>query len=90
VLLRFSYLFAWKRATREVCGGRQGWYVCGTHAHAKPVGKNGVWEERRAVLVEGLRGLRPDLIAFQEAIVGDGYDQECDLYPVCVDASSRK
>jgi hypothetical protein len=53
-------------------------------------GKNGVWEERRAVLVEGLRRLRPDLIAFQEAIVGDGYDQECVLYPVCVDASSRK
>ena len=53
-------------------------------------GKNGVWEERRAVLIDGLRRLRPDLIAFQEAIVGDCYDQECVLYPVCVDASSRK
>jgi endonuclease/exonuclease/phosphatase family metal-dependent hydrolase len=42
-------------------------------------GKNGVWEERRAVLVEGLRRLRPDLIAFQEAIVGDGYDQVKDV-----------
>ena len=42
-------------------------------------GKNEVWEERRAVLVEGLRRLRPDLIAFQEAIVGDGYDQVKDV-----------
>jgi len=45
--------------------------------------------------MDGLRRLRPDLIAFQEAIVGDGYDQECVLYPVYVDAtyvkaSSRK
>jgi len=53
-------------------------------------GRNGAREERWAVLINGLRGLRPDLIAFQEAIVGDGYDQECVLYPVCVDASSRK
>lgn len=37
-------------------------------------GQNGAWEERRSVLVEGLRRLQPDVIAFQEAIVGDGYD----------------
>jgi hypothetical protein len=53
-------------------------------------GKNGIWEERRSVLIDSLRGLRPDLIAFQEAIVGDCYDRECALYPVCVDASSHK
>src|SRR5918999_5082470 len=29
--------------------------------------------------MEGLRGLHPDLIAFQEAIVGDGYDQVKDI-----------
>ena len=48
-------------------------------------GRNGAREERWAVLINGLRGLRPDLIAFQEAIVGDGYDQECVLYPVYVE-----
>ena len=42
-------------------------------------GRNGAWEERRSVLMEGLRGLHPDLIAFQEAIVGDGYDQVKDI-----------
>jgi endonuclease/exonuclease/phosphatase family metal-dependent hydrolase len=42
-------------------------------------GQNGAWEERRSVLADGLRGLRPDLIAFQEAIVGDGYDQVKDI-----------
>jgi len=35
-------------------------------------GRNGAWEERRSVLIEGLLELQPDLIAFQEAIVGDG------------------
>jgi endonuclease/exonuclease/phosphatase family metal-dependent hydrolase len=43
------------------------------------MGRNGVWEERRSVLMEGLLGLQPDLIAFQEAIVGDGYDQVKDI-----------
>lgn len=33
------------------------------------------WERRRRVLVDGLRTLRPDLVAFQEA----GYDQVADL-----------
>jgi endonuclease/exonuclease/phosphatase family metal-dependent hydrolase len=42
-------------------------------------GQNGAWEERRSVLMDGLRGLQPDLIAFQEAIVGDGYDQVEDI-----------
>jgi endonuclease/exonuclease/phosphatase family metal-dependent hydrolase len=39
----------------------------------------GVWHERRAVLVEGLRELRPDIVAFQEAIKTEGYDQVVDL-----------
>ena len=34
-----------------------------------------VGNERRPVLIDGLRELRPDVVAFQEAIVGDGYDQ---------------
>jgi|SRR5829696_1393019 len=42
-------------------------------------GQNGAWEERRSVLVEGLRGLRPDAVAFQETIVADGYDQAKDV-----------
>jgi len=33
-------------------------------------GRNGAWEQRRSVLMDGLRRLRPDLITLQEAIVG--------------------
>jgi hypothetical protein len=42
-------------------------------------GLQGAWDERRAVLADGLRGLRPGVVSFQEAIVGDGYDQVADL-----------
>ena len=42
-------------------------------------GRHGAWDERRSVLVDGLRELRPDIIAFQEAVVTDGYDQVADL-----------
>jgi endonuclease/exonuclease/phosphatase family metal-dependent hydrolase len=42
-------------------------------------GHHGAWNERRSVLVDGLRELRPDIIAFQEAVVTDGYDQVSDL-----------
>jgi endonuclease/exonuclease/phosphatase family metal-dependent hydrolase len=42
-------------------------------------GRQGAWDERRSVLADGLEGLRPDLVAFQEAIVRDGYDQVSDL-----------
>ncbi len=42
-------------------------------------GQNGAWEERRSVLVEGLRRLQSDVIAFQEVIVGDSYDQVEDV-----------
>jgi hypothetical protein len=42
-------------------------------------GRRGAWAERRRVLVEGFRELRPDLGAFQEAVVNDGYDQVADI-----------
>lgn len=42
-------------------------------------GLHGDWDARRAVLVEGLREVRPDLVAFQEAIVNADYDQAADL-----------
>lgn len=42
-------------------------------------GRRGVWNERRRVLAEGFRGLEPDLVAFQEAVVGSGYDQVTDI-----------
>ena len=42
-------------------------------------GRHGAWDERRSVLVDGLRELRPDVIAFQEAVVIDGYDQVADV-----------
>jgi hypothetical protein len=31
-------------------------------------GRSGAWAERRSVLVDGFRELRPDLVAFQEPI----------------------
>ena len=37
------------------------------------------WERRRAVLRDGLRALRPDLVAFQETVWGTGDDQVADL-----------
>jgi endonuclease/exonuclease/phosphatase family metal-dependent hydrolase len=42
-------------------------------------GQNGAWKERRRVLIDGLRTLRPDLVAFQETTVTEGYDQVSDL-----------
>jgi endonuclease/exonuclease/phosphatase family metal-dependent hydrolase len=42
-------------------------------------GRRGDWEARRAVLVEALRELRPDLVALQEAVVTEEYDQAADL-----------
>jgi endonuclease/exonuclease/phosphatase family metal-dependent hydrolase len=42
-------------------------------------GRRGPWAERRSVLVDGFRELRPDLVAFQEAIKNNGYDQVVDL-----------
>jgi endonuclease/exonuclease/phosphatase family metal-dependent hydrolase len=37
------------------------------------------WERRRPILTEGLRGLRPDVIALQETVWGAGNDQAADL-----------
>lgn len=42
-------------------------------------GRNGAWADRRSVLIGGLRELRPDIVAFQEAITSEGYDQVVDL-----------
>src|ERR671923_2533735 len=42
-------------------------------------GLGGVWPNRRAVLIDGLRRLQPDLVAFQETIVRTGYDQVAEL-----------
>lgn len=37
------------------------------------------WDRRRPVLADGLHKLRPDLVAFQETIWGEGTDQAADL-----------
>jgi endonuclease/exonuclease/phosphatase family metal-dependent hydrolase len=42
-------------------------------------GRGGTWPDRRTALREGLGALRPDLVAFQETIVTQGYDQAADL-----------
>ena len=42
-------------------------------------GQNANWADRRSVLINGLRELNPDLVAFQEAIKNDDYDQTMDL-----------
>ena len=42
-------------------------------------GRHGEWEARRSILVGGLRTLEADVVALQEAVVGDGYDQVEDL-----------
>ena len=42
-------------------------------------GRSGAWEERRSVFADGLRKLDADLLAFQETVVADGYDQVADL-----------
>ncbi len=42
-------------------------------------GIRGEWDKRRGVLADGVRELAPDLIAFQEAIRTDDYDQVVDL-----------
>jgi hypothetical protein len=42
-------------------------------------GCRGEWSERRRVLVTGIRELAPDLVAFQESIEDETYDQAADL-----------
>jgi endonuclease/exonuclease/phosphatase family metal-dependent hydrolase len=42
-------------------------------------GRRGDWPARRAVLVDGLRKLEPDLVALPEAVVTEEYDQVVDV-----------
>jgi endonuclease/exonuclease/phosphatase family metal-dependent hydrolase len=42
-------------------------------------GRRGDWPARRAVLVEGLRQLQPDLVALPESVVTEDYDQVLDV-----------
>jgi endonuclease/exonuclease/phosphatase family metal-dependent hydrolase len=42
-------------------------------------GRQGYWAQRRPVLIEGLQILAADLIAFQETVVVDDFDQVADL-----------
>ena len=42
-------------------------------------GQSGPWEQRRSVIVKGFREIQPDLIAFQEAMKTNDYDQVADL-----------
>jgi endonuclease/exonuclease/phosphatase family metal-dependent hydrolase len=44
-------------------------------------GTRGAWEERREVLRAGFAALAPDLVALQETIRTDGYDQVRELLP---------
>ncbi len=44
-------------------------------------GQTEPWQARRDVLSAGLERLSPDLVAFQEAVVTDTYDQVADLLP---------
>ena len=39
----------------------------------------GEWTVRRSVLIDGIRKLKPDLVAFAESIKNDEYDQAADL-----------
>jgi endonuclease/exonuclease/phosphatase family metal-dependent hydrolase len=42
-------------------------------------GRSGAWAVRRSVLIDGLRDLGPELVAFHEPIKTDTYDQVVDL-----------
>ena len=42
-------------------------------------GTSGAWDERRSVLIEGFRQLQPNVVALQEAVKTDRYDQVADL-----------
>ncbi|HJQ88825.1 MAG TPA: endonuclease/exonuclease/phosphatase family protein [Propionibacteriaceae bacterium] len=37
------------------------------------------WDRRREVIRSGLRKLRPDVVALQETVWGNGYEQASDL-----------
>jgi endonuclease/exonuclease/phosphatase family metal-dependent hydrolase len=42
-------------------------------------GREGHWDDRRRALIDGLDELRPDLVALQETILTDVYDQAVDI-----------
>jgi endonuclease/exonuclease/phosphatase family metal-dependent hydrolase len=42
-------------------------------------GRNEAWEDRRKVLMDGIRNLEPDLVAVHESIYNKEYDQVLDL-----------
>jgi endonuclease/exonuclease/phosphatase family metal-dependent hydrolase len=42
-------------------------------------GRSGAWEERRSVLIDGFRQLQPNIVALQEVVKTDGYDQASDV-----------
>ena len=58
-----------------------GWYFSTDTgiARADPDDPPGVWTRRQEALRNGLRALGPDLVAFQEVVYRDGYDQVADL-----------
>lgn len=72
-------------------GGSQGWSLGeGMHAAATATtsirvvlqnvwGRRGDWAARRRVLEEGIRGLQPDLVALNETVVQEDYDQAAEL-----------
>jgi endonuclease/exonuclease/phosphatase family metal-dependent hydrolase len=43
------------------------------------LGRQARWPDRRAVLIQGLRDLNPDIVTFQEAIKVEEYDQVADV-----------
>ena len=45
----------------------------------QPGGNHPAWSDRQVALTAGLRALRPDLVAFQEALKTDDYDQVLEL-----------
>src|SRR5215210_5119484 len=42
-------------------------------------GRSGAWDERKAILIDGFRQLQPNIVALQEVVKTDGYDQVADL-----------
>jgi endonuclease/exonuclease/phosphatase family metal-dependent hydrolase len=42
-------------------------------------GRRGEWERRRQILIAGLLTLQPDIVAFQESVKTDSYDQALDV-----------
>jgi hypothetical protein len=39
----------------------------------------GAWDDRRAILIDGIKKLQPDLVSFAESVKTTGYDQVGEL-----------